>query len=424
MAKRIYLDHASLTLIDRRVMREMKLYSGAEYANPSSIYKEGVAAKKALADGRKRVGDFIHAHADEIVFTSGGTEANTLALEGASRAAHRAGIGKPHLIVSAIEHSSIMETAAMLEKHGVEVTRLAVSADGVVDVDELRKAIRPETFMVSVMTVNNEIGSIQPIREIAKAVRWARTHVTKTQYPLFHTDAAQAALYQDLNVEQLGVDLLTLDGGKVCGPRGVGALYVRRDTPIQPIMYGGGQEGGLRSGTENLPAVMGLAKALDIAGAEREKEVVRVRQLREHFLTGLVKVWPELQMNGCVLKGAEGSGGPVSPVFKSDQNISHFSTVTETDKTAPHILNVSIPGVDNEFFVLRLDARGVAVSTKSSCLRDSDESYVIQAISPDLAVGRERSKTAIRFSFGRQTTKRDLDKALKIIADLAKPRAF
>lgn len=379
---RIYLDYASLTPIDSRAAREIKAFSDNEYANPSSIYKEGVAAKKALALARSKIADFIHAHSDEIVFTSGGTEANGLALEGAGRAARRGGIEKPHIVTTNIEHSSIMEVISMMEIHGVEVTRLPVDQNGVVSSEEVRKAIRPNTFMVSIMTVNNEIGSIMPIREIAKAVRWARKNVTNTNYPLLHTDAAQAALYEDLNVEQLGVDLMTLDGGKVYGPRGIGALFVRRGIPIEPIVYGGGQERGLRSGTENLPSIAGFAKALEIAANERASEANRVMDLRNLFIEGLKKIRTDITVNAGL-----------------------------NSRMSPHILNISIPGIDNEFFVLQLDAAGVAASTKSSCLQDEDESYVLKSIGAD-------SKTSVRFSFGRWTKKRDLAKTLRIMAKI------
>lgn len=380
--KRIYLDYASLTPIDRRVLREVKRYSGREYANPSSLYKEGLTAKKAMEDGCKRVAGFLNAHPDEIVFTSGGTEANGLAIEGAGRAAHRNGNTKPHLITTNIEHSSVIEMANMMEKHGVEVTRLKVSSAGLIDLDELKKAIKPSTFLISIMTVNNEIGTVQPIREIAKVVRHARTNITKSDYPLFHTDAAQATLYSSLNVEQLGIDLMTIDSSKAYGPRGMGALYIRRGTSIEQIMYGGGQERGLRSGTENLPAIIGFAKALDLAAAEKEKETARLAELKKFFVDGLKKIRPDITFNP--------SGG---------------------SNTVPHILNISIPGIDNEFFVLQLDAKGVAVSTKSSCLRDEDESYVLKAIGAD-------SKTSVRFSLGRWTKKPDLAKALKAIAKI------
>jgi len=399
--KRIYLDCASLTPIDPRVLREMKKYYSPEYANPSSLYREGVAAKKALEEGRKMVADFIHAHADEVVFTSGGTEANGLALEGAGRAAHRNGIAKPHIIISAIEHSSIMETAAMLEKHGVSVTRLPVDARGIISLEELKKSITPDTFMVSIMTVNNETGVIQPIREIVKIVRdWKKqgsNHPSTSSgqakisaYPLFHTDAAQA-LYEDLNMEKTGIDLLTLDSSKMYGPRSTGCLYIRRGTPIEPIVYGGGQEAGMRSGTENIPAVRGFAKALEIiqkegsnhpstssGQAKKQKESARLLVLRTYFIDQLKRIRPDIVIHG--------EGGQVSP----------------------HILNVSIPGIDNEFFVLQLDAKGIACSTKSSCLRDEDESYVLKAIGAD-------SSTSVRFSFGRWTKKGHVKKAIRVI---------
>ena len=388
MSKRIYLDYASLAPIDPRVSREMKRYSGGEYANPSSLYKEGVAAKKALEAGRAYLGAFIHAHRDEIVFTSGGTEANALAIEGVLKAAHRKVIARPHLIISNVEHSTVMENAIIAERIGCEVTRLAVDRNGLVSLDDLKAAIKPSTTLISIMAVNNEVGTIQPIREMAKVIRqWKKgTGIVSAPYPLFHADASQGLLYQDLNVEQLGVDLLALDSSKAYGPRGVGALFVRRGTPIEPIIFGGGQERGLRSGTENLPGIMGFAKALEIAAAERERETERIRSLKGYFLAGLKKIRPDIRVN---------------PEVKDNITIS------------PHILSVSIPGIDNELFVLRLDACGVAVSTKSSCLRDADESYVLKAIGID-------SRTAVRFSFGRSTRRPDLNKALVAVAKALK----
>jgi len=411
--KRIYLDYASLTPIDSRVIREVKKYSSAKYANPSSLYKEGVAAKKALEEGRKKVADFIHAHSDEIILTAGGTEANGLALEGALKAFIRGKISgtteRPHLIISAIEHSSVLETADMLEKYGFEVTRLAVNPVGIISLDELKKAIKPNTVLVSIMMVNNEVGTIQPIREIVKIIRHARKTLHPapyTLYPLFHTDATQA-LYEDINMESLGVDLLTLDGSKVYGPRGIGCLFIRRGTPIEPIIYGGGQEKGMRSGTENVPAIMGFAKALEIAGQEREREAVRLRGLKRLFCEGLKRI------------GAKINGGEDTYFAHTDKSVKKVDTLTDIDnnraakstKTSPHILNVSIPSIDNEFFVLQLDAAGVACSTKSSCLRDEDESYVLKAMGAN-------SKTSIRFSFGRYTKKSDIIKAAKIIAGI------
>ena len=392
--KRIYLDYASLTPIDPRVVSEIKAFSASKYANPSSLYIEGVNAKKALSGGRKKVASFIQAHPDEIVFTSGGTEANSLAIEGVVSFARIYGIQKPHIIISAIEHSSIIETVKMLEKFGCEVTQIGVNDDGIVSLDELKKAIKDNTVIVSIMTVNNEIGSIQPIRDIAKIVRDTRkkngdqTFEQSTlrsdldfSYPLFHTDAAQGALYQDLNVEKSGVDLLTLDGSKVYGPRGVGCLFVKRNTPIQPIVFGGGQESGLRSGTENIPAIMGFAKAIEIARNELSKKgtIKQLEKFRANMIEGLKSIKSNIIVNGY--------------------------------QTSPHILNVSIPGIDNEFFLFQLDAKGIACSTKSSCLRDEEESYVLKAIKAD-------SKKSIRFSFGRWTTIGEIKHVVKVIGKI------
>jgi len=392
--KRIYLDYASVTPIDPRVMCEYKKYSDIIYANPSSLYAEGVAAQKVLQASRKKVADSIHALPDEIVFTSGGTEANSLTLEGTMRAARRGGFTKPHLIISTIEHSSIMETTAMMEKNGVEVTRIPVDVHGVVSVEEIKKAIRPETFLVSIMYVNNEIGSIQPIRDIAKAIRQARKAlqgdaIIESRYPLFHTDAAQAPAYLDISIEKLGVDLLTLDGAKIYGPRGIGCLYIKRNTPIEPIIYGGGQEKGIRSGTENIPSIVGFSKALELTEIGKEKESQRLEDLKNYFVEGLRKVRPDLILNSRLAQ----------------------------KESIPHILNVSIPGIDNEFFLFQLDAHGIAISTKSSCLRDEDESYVINAIGGN-------AKTSIRFSFGRWTTKSDIRSVLKIVKKVLTPDVF
>ena len=401
--------------MDSAVRKEMDKWS-REPLNPSSIHSLGVKSKKAVDESRKTVAQFLNAHTDEIVFTSGGTEANGLALEGAGRAAHRNGFAKPHIIISAIEHSSIIETANMLEKHGVEVTRLPVDKNGLVSLEQLKKAIKPETYMVSIMTANNEIGTIQSIREIAKVIRDYKKAVSEAaqsnegalrarrseheefsskkisvlpnalvprslkfnKYPLFHTDACQAVLYDELNVEKFGIDLLTLDASKAYGPRGVGALYVKRGTPIEQIIYGGGQENGLRSGTENVPGIVGFAKALEIAGKSMAKESKRVTDLRGYFEKEIKKIRPDAVVNAA-------------------------------DATrVPHISNVAFPNSDAEMLVLRLDAQGIAVSTKSACLRDEDESYVLRAIGAD-------SKSSLRFSFGRWTTKDDLKKALHFL---------
>ncbi len=346
---RIYLDYASLTPIDKDVVKVMNKYHSMEYMNPSSLYISGVASKKALLDARTRIAKILHAHPDEIIFTSGGTESNRLILES---------VENKNIIISAIEHSSIINNT-----HAVHIS---VDKSGIIDFKALEKSITAETKLVSIMLVNNEIGVIEPIHEIAKIIRHIRK-INNSIYPLLHTDACQA-LYQPLHVEKLGVDLVTLDGMKMYGPRGVGMLYVRRGTvKIE------------RQGTENIPGIMGFAQALEQVDKIRDKEVRRLRELKKYFMDGLVKINPDIKVNG------------------------------NLDTSSPHILNVAIPNIDNEFFVLQLDAKGIECSTKSACLIDTDESYVMKAIGAD-------SKKSVRFSFGRYTTKGELKKTLKIIA--------
>ncbi len=397
---RIYLDYASLTPIDPVVAKDVEKYSTNEYANPSSLYKEGVSAKKALQDAKKRVAAFLTAHPDEIIFTSGGTEANNLAIIGSVEALRLQGVEYKdmHVVTSIIEHSSVRECVNYLNERDVKNDVVGVNKKGIVDLEQLEKVIKPNTVIVSVMTVNNEIGSVEPIHEIAKIIRRARKKFAEgskesgsqlgafnfqstVEYPIFHTDAAQAPLFNELNVEKLGIDLLTLDSSKVYGPRGVGCLYKRRNVSLTNIIHGGGQEDGLRSGTEPIPQIMGFARALDLVALERHKETERVGALRVQFIDGLMSL---------------GKGIRTRPTLGD---------------VSPHILNISIPRIDNEFFLLQLDAHGIACSTKSSCLRDEDESYVLKAIEAD-------SKSSLRFSFGRWTTSKDIENTLKIIAKI------
>lgn len=346
--KRIYLDYASLTPIDKRVMEEIRKYSKGDYSNPLALYASAIKAKRVIEDAKSRIAKAIHAHPDEIIFTSGGTESNQLVLRNSKK-----------IIIGAIEHSSIRKT----EK---EVTIIPVDKDGIVDLDILKKSINPETTLVSIMMVNNEIGTIEPIHEIAKIIRdYRRDHNSK--FPLFHTDASQAGIHLPLYVEKLGIDLMTLDGQKIYGPRGIGMLYVKR----------GSMEID-RPGTENVPGIMGFTSAIEIAEKMREKETDRIADLKNFFLNELKKINSEIKVNGNI------------------------------ENSSPHILNVSIPDIDNEFFVLKLDANGIECSTKSACLKDEDESYVLKAIDAD-------SHNSVRFSFGRDTKKADLMYVLKVI---------
>ncbi len=420
--QRIYLDYASITPVDTMVVREMRQYSPIKYANPSSWYKEGVNAKNALDNARKDVANFINAHPDEIFFTSGGTEANNLAVIGAVEALHEKGVEyeKMHVIVSIIEHSSIRECANFLNSKGVSVDSIGVGRDGIVDLNQLKNKIKPNTVLISIMLVNNEIGTIEPIKEIAKIIRQFKKTSSLTsetspfnfqdyKYPIFHTDASQGSLYEKINVEQLGVDLLTIDGTKIYGPRGIGALFIRRDTPITSVIHGGGQESGLRSGTENIPAIMGLAKSIIIAEMIRDVEYIRISKLKEYFYESLKKIRVDIEANPKISKQT------------SNNKICNEKSLSDSEVFAshqsPHILNVSIPKIDGEFFIMQLDAKGISCSTKSSCLRDENESYVLKSIGAD-------SKTSIRFSFGRSTTKRQINRVIKVISGILAKKTY
>jgi cysteine desulfurase len=389
---RIYLDHAALTPTRKEVLAEIKKYSGPEYANPSSIHAEGVAARDALKDARKRTAAFFHASPEEIIFTASGTEANNIALFGVAHVAVSAGKSWKdlHIITSAIEHPSISEPLKEIARRGARVDYISVDVEGVVDLEQLKKQLSKDTILVSIQTVNNEIGTVQPISEIAKIIRHFKkslqgsTLSTRSNLvergPIFHTDASQAALYYELHQEKIGADLITIDAHKINGPRGVGVLFKRRNLELAPLIFGGGQEYGVRSATENLPAILGMALALEIAEKSREREGKRLEALRDYFISELMKL-PSVTFNGSRAHGA------------------------------PHIVNISLGGRDNEFFVIQLSEKGISASTKSSCLKESDESYVIKALG-------KSARDSVRFSFGRDTTGEDLKKTISLIKSI------
>jgi cysteine desulfurase len=361
-------------------VKEVHKFSGKEYSNPSSWYKSGVASKKLLDESRKVIANYIGAHDDEIVFTSGGTEANNLAILGVINKLRGQNVDYKdmHIIVSAIEHSSIIETTKYLATQGVRVDYLPVDQNGIVRIDNLKQLLRKDTVLVSIMTVNNEVGTIQPIKDLLKIVRQSREGnihgKEEKKYPIFHTDASQA-MYSKILVDKVGIDLMTLDSGKMYGPRGVGALFVRRNTPISNINFGGGQELGLRSGTENIQGIVGFRKAIEIIEDDSE----RIKELKDMMIEGLKNIFPEMKING------------------------------DLPNSSQHILNISIPNIDNEFLLFQLDTNDIEVSTKSSCLRDEDESYVLKAMNVD-------STKSIRFSFGRWTKKSDVKKVLSFLS--------
>ena len=389
--KRIYLDYAAATPVDPRVFAAMKRYFSGAFGNASSIHREGVEAKRALEDARETVADALGAHTDEIIFTSGGTESNNLAIFGAVRAKEKAGtpLSRMHFITSTIEHPSVLDCMTSLLRRGAMVTYIGVSEEGIIDPKEVREALCEQTVLVSIGYGNGEIGVVQPIREIAKEIRAAS--VKKFQKPLFHTDASQAFAYLSCDVSHLGVDLMTLDAQKIYGPKGMSALFHRR-LPAQAggvstsrLFEGGGQEGGLRPGTENVPLAVGFAKAVELLLNTREKEAKRLEKLAAYTRKKICAHIPEALVNGSI------------------------------EKRLPNNVSISIPGHDGEFLALALDARGIAVGTGSACmLAAGDTSYVIRALGFDA----KRALGTLRFSFGRTTKKRDIDMLVRALSEV------
>lgn len=378
----IYLDHAAATPLDRRVEKSMRPFFRKEFGNPSSFHTSGKSAKDAIQAARKKIAGILHVGSDEILFTSGGTESDNLAVLGVARAnvAH----GK-HLIVSAIEHHAVLEAAMFLEKkEGFSVTYLKPDRDGIITPDQVFEALRPDTTLVSIMYANNEIGTIEPISEIGNVIQKYRSE-RKNAFPVFHTDACQAAGYSDVNVEKLHVDLLTLNGSKIYGPKGIGLLYLHRGLKIQPLQFGGAQERGLRPGTENVACIVGLAEAFEIVQMEKEKESARLSELRDFFIKELLACLPKIRLNG------------------------------HATQRIPNNVNISVMDVEGEALLLYLDAAGIYASTGSACASASlDPSHVILA----LGLPYEVAHGSLRFSLGRETTKKDIKYVLKVIPAL------
>ena len=383
--KKIYLDYAATTPVDTEVLKVMTQYFMKDFGNAGAIYKEGVFARESLNNARKSVADILNARSEEIIFTSGSTESNNLAITGV--------IDNPknlHAITSTIEHPSVLEVFKAFEKKGLDVTYIGVDESGIVNPKDIKEAIKENTILVSIIYVNNEIGTIQPISEIAKMLRHFRKQNSKfkiqdSELPLFHTDASQAPLYFFMDVNKLHVDLMTLGGQKIYGPKGVGCLFKKKEIKLNSIIKGGSQEGGARAGTENIPLIVGFAKALELAEVGREKEIKRLTELQDYFIDELNKEIPQMKLNGSM------------------------------ELRSPNNINIYIPNINGEFFVIILDNYGIACATRSACKEgDEDEgSYIIEA----LGHSKERSKSSLRFSLGKTTTKSDIDYVVKILSE-------
>ena len=374
--KRVYLDYAATTPTDPRVVEAMRPYFNEKYGNASSIHTFGQEARAAVEKAREQVAALIGAGPEEIVFTSGGTEADNFALEGIAFASEKKG---DHIITSAIEHHAVYECSKFLEKRGFKITYIPVDKDGLVDPEAVRKAVTDKTILVSIMHANNEIGTIEPVAEISKIV--------KGKGICFHTDAVQTVGHLSVKVNELGVDLLSISAHKLYGPKGVGALYIRKGTRLVPFLHGGGQENGRRASTHNVPGIVGFGVAAELAGKEMDHENSRISALRDKLIKGILGKIPDSRLNG------------------------------HPDLRLPNNVNVIIQYVEGESMLLNLDMQGVAASTGSACTSGSLEpSHVLLALglSPELAHG------SLRFTLGKYTTEEDIDHVLRILPDIVK----
>ncbi|MFA4857797.1 MAG: cysteine desulfurase NifS [Candidatus Margulisiibacteriota bacterium] len=384
--KSIYLDYAATTPTHELVVAEMQPYHACVFGNPSSLHHFGRDGKRALDLARDQLAALLNADPEEIVFTGSGTEADNFALKGVAYAQAERG---RHIITSKIEHHAILESAAFLESQGWRVTYLNVDTNGVVDLDELQKALTPETVLVSIMHANNEIGTIQPVEKIAEIIRQFNLRQRSEKNSgvaaspvYFHTDAVQTAGILGVDVKKMRVDLLSVSAHKFYGPKGVGALYINKGTRISSFMHGGGQERGRRASTENVAGIAGFGKAAEIAQKERKGWAEHAAKLRDKLTEGILKTIPDSILNG------------------------------HPTERLPGNVNVSIKYVEGEAMLLNLDMQGIACSTGSACSSGSLEpSHIL------LAIGRTHADahSSLRFSLGRHTTEEDIDFVLEVL---------
>ena len=376
----IYLDHAGTTPTDPRVLEAMLPYFTQLYGNPSSVHTVGQEARHALDSARERVARILGCRTSEVVFTSGGTESDNSAIIGAATALHETG---NHIITSSVEHHAVLHTCQYLENLGYEVTFLPVDEFGAVSAEQVYNATRPNTTLVSIMYANNEIGTVNPIAQISEAVHNRARELDRTI--VMHTDAVQAAGFLDINVRQLGVDMMSLSGHKFYGPKGTGVLYVRRGTPYLPLLLGGGQERERRSGTENIAGIVGLALALELANSGKEAAAQHCAELRDRIIREVLDSIPETRLNG------------------------------HPTERLPNNINFSFEGVEGESILLALDMAGVAASSGSACSSGSLEpSHVL------LGLGQtaEQARSSLRITLGKDNTETEVDYLLGVLGDL------
>ena len=370
---KVYMDHAATTPMDKEVFEAMKPYFLEKYGNASSLHSFGMEAKEALEKSRERVANLIGASVDEIIFTGGGTESDNLAIKGI---AFRA--GKGHIITSSIEHPAVLETCRFLEKKGFKVTYLPVDKYGMVNPEDVENAIEKDTILITIMHANNEIGTIEPIEEIGK--------IASEKGILFHTDAVQSVGKLPINVKKINVDLLSISAHKIYGPKGVGALYIRKGTKIDAIIHGGGHERGLRSSTENIPGIVGLAKACSLAGERMEVDVKKMKRLRDILIKGVLEI-EESYLNG------------------------------HPEKRLPNNAHFYFKGIEGESLILMLDDAGIAASTGSACSsKKLTASHVLLAI----GLKPEDAHGSLRLTLGRENTEEEVEYVLETLPKIVK----
>ncbi len=376
MFRRIYLDNSATTPVDPRVVEAMMPYLTEQFGNASSIHYFGQQAKSAVDKARHQVAHLIGSRPNEVVFTSGGTESNNLAIKGILDNSP----ANAHIITSAIEHSAVSNVCDDLEKQGYRVTRLPVYEDGIVRIDDLKAAIADDTVLISIMAANNEIGTLQPVEEIGKFVKELRVAGKKIW---FHTDAVQSAGKAPINVEEIGCDMLSMSAHKLYAPKGVGALYVRRGVRLHPQNIGGHQERDRRGGTESVPNIVAFGKACELAAEQMEMESPDLRKLRDDLESRVGEMIPDIVFNG------------------------------DRDRRLPNISNISFRSIEGEGLLINLDMQGIAVSTGSACSSGTLEpSPVIRALGRD---DEDRARGAIRFSLGRTNTAADIERLLEVL---------
>jgi len=389
MPKRIYLDNAATTPVDPAVLKEMMPYFSKKFGNPFSVHSFGQEAKVAIDNAREQVANFLGASPEEIFFTSGATESNNWAINGiiakvkTNMEEKQGSVFVPHIITSAFEHHCVLNSSLASEKAGTKLTLIKPKTDGVIDAQDIAKAIIDQTVLISIMYVNNEVGTIQPIKEIGEIVKKVKAEraVKGNKTPLyFHTDAVQAANYLNCNVDYLGADLLTISGHKIYGPKGVGALYIRRGARITPSQRGGEQESNLRAGTHNVPGIVGLGKAISLI-PKHQKGLPKMKKLRDKLVADIMKI------NGTQING--------SMEFRTPNNA-----------------NFSFRGVEGESLIISLDMEGIAGSTGSACSSASLEpSHVLTS----MGIPPEVAHASLRLTLGKDTTEKEIDYVIRTL---------